>query len=126
MVNSLFVANKLSPMVSSMVAAITMLLIISGCTTSEAPPVPTVNGTVDSVLEQGRNVFMSNCSRCHGSNGGGGAGIKLSEGRATELHPDIATMINVVNNGKNGMPAFGKALSEADIEAVVRYVREVL
>ena len=103
-----------------------MVLTLSGCATEESPPVPVVGGTVDPVLEEGRGVFSSNCARCHGSAGGGGAGVKLSDGRAEELHPQIATMIDVVTNGKNAMPSFGKALSEEQIEAVARYVREVL
>ncbi|MFA5565745.1 MAG: cytochrome c [Acidimicrobiia bacterium] len=121
-----FLAHKLSRITGALVAGFLMVLTLSACATDESPEVPSSNGTTDPVLEQGRSVFSSNCARCHGSSGGGGAGVKLSQGRAVELHPDIATMIEVVTNGKNGMPSFGKALSEAEIEAVVRYVREVL
>jgi mono/diheme cytochrome c family protein len=68
----------------------------------------------------GATVFATNCSICHGSDGHGGAG-----------GPDLRTMpkakteagaIEQVTNGGGGMPAFGGALSEEEIDDVAAYV----
>lgn len=83
-------------------------------------------GEADPVLAEGREVWSAQCAKCHGAAGGGGAGVKLADGRAEELHPDVATMVEVVTEGKGAMPSFGGSLSDEEIEAVVRYVREVL
>ena len=77
------------------------------------------------VLELGRDVFGSRCSNCHGSSGGGGTGSRLA-GTVTETYPDAADQVAVVRDGRRSMPSFGGTLSEAEIEAVVRYTREVL
>lgn len=84
------------------------------------------NGQVDAVLAEGREVWSSTCAKCHGADGGGGSGVKLADGRAEELHPQVESMIEVVTEGKGAMPSFGGSLSDEEIEAVVRYVREVL
>ena len=84
------------------------------------------DGTVDAVLVLGRDVYSAQCSRCHGSSGGGGTGPKLSGGEAVAKYPDIADEIAVVADGRNAMPSFAGGLSEAELEAVVRYTREVL
>ena len=44
----------------------------------------------------------------------------------TETYPDAADQVAVVRDGRRSMPSFGGTLSEAEIEAVVRYTREVL
>jgi mono/diheme cytochrome c family protein len=109
----------------------TLLVVVSlglaACSQESSPEVPLgAGGEADPVLVEGREVWSSNCARCHGADGGGGSGVKLSDGRAEELHPEIDTMIDVVAEGKGAMPAFGGSLSDEEIEAVVRYVREVL
>lgn len=114
---------------SLLVAPLLALVVLVGaaCSSDSSPEVPAAEGEdPDPVLVEGREVWSGQCARCHGAAGGGGAGVKLSDGRAEELHPDIASMIDVVTEGKGAMPAFGGSLSDEEIEAVVRYVREVL
>lgn len=104
-----------------------MVVALAACSSGDAPEVPEgADGTRDPVLVEGRDVWSSNCSRCHGASGGGGAGPKLSHGRAEERYPDVADMVAVVTEGRNAMPSFGGSLSDEQIHAVVRYVREVL
>ncbi len=83
-----------------------------------AGPADTVDAEVD-----GATVFARSCAGCHGSDGGGGVGVQLSEGRVVEHYPDIADQIDVITGGRGGMPAFGQRLSEAEIQAVADYVR---
>lgn len=104
-----------------------LALALGACSQESAPEVPVgAGGTADPVLVEGRDVWSSTCSRCHGASGGGGSGVKLADGRAEELHPEVESMISVVTEGKGAMPAFGGSLTDEEIEAVVRYVREVL
>lgn len=93
-----------------------------------SPEVPVgADGQPDAVLEQGRDVYGSSCAQCHGSSGQGGRGKRLNDGQAEERYPEVADMIAVVAEGKgSGMPAFDGKLEPGEIEAVVRYIREVL
>ncbi len=75
--------------------------------------------------------FDAECAKCHGK-----------DGRARSLHAkhvhardmtDAAwqnevsdeRLFNSINKGKGKMPAFGKKLSEDQIDALVRYVRQL-
>lgn len=107
--------------------SVALALLVGACSQGDAPEVPAAEGgEPDPVLVEGRDIWSDSCARCHGADGGGGSGVKLSDGRAEELHPEVATMVEVVREGKGAMPAFGGSLDEDEIEAVVRYVREVL
>jgi mono/diheme cytochrome c family protein len=79
---------------------------------------PGADGQID-----GAAVFSENCARCHGADGGGGAGAKLSDGLVVANFPDVEDQIAVVTNGRGPMPPFGDALSADAIRAVVEYTR---
>ncbi|MEL7155041.1 MAG: cytochrome c [Actinomycetota bacterium] len=94
-----------------------------GCTASEASPeVPPGNP----VLAEGREIYMRNCANCHGSAGGGGIGSQLNEGRVLERYPEIDEQIILVADGVRAMPGFGGKLTPAELDAVVRYTRDIL
>jgi mono/diheme cytochrome c family protein len=90
--------------------------------TSDAPAAPD-----DPVLQQGRDLYLSQCATCHGADGGGGLGPKLA-GRMEERYPDIEDHMAVIRDGVSGtrMLPFGQSLTEEEIRAVARYEREVL
>jgi mono/diheme cytochrome c family protein len=71
----------------------------------------------------GAEVFSSRCASCHGSDGGGGIGPRLSGGAVVDAYPDIADEIDVVAEGKRQMPSFGDRLTSKEIEQVVEYTR---
>ncbi len=101
-------------------------LAVSACA-GDPPEVPLgADGQADEVLVLGRSVYGSRCASCHGADGDGGTGPKLSNGEATVSYPVVEDQIEVVTNGSRGMPAFGVRLSDDEITAVVRYTREVL
>jgi mono/diheme cytochrome c family protein len=102
----------------------------------------------DPEVALGKEVFASQCAGCHGGAGQGGTGRKLA-GEVLLTFPDRADHISWVVNGSpsagtpygdpnrpggqhisqdgfGAMPAFGGVLSEEEINAVVRYEREVL
>jgi alcohol dehydrogenase (cytochrome c) len=84
------------------------------------PPQPTANRPVDA--EHGRQVYAEACVACHGEagDGGHGGGPTLVAGLPAE------TIIAVSQTGRNTMPAFGRAYSEADLRDVAGYILNVL
>lgn len=110
-----------SKLVAGLFAAGSMLA-GAGCASASTPEV--ANG--DPTLELGREIYIKQCASCHGGAGGGGRGTKLSEGTVTAAFPDIADQIAVVADGRNAMPAFGGRLTVEELDAVVRFTREVL
>ena len=92
----------------------------------QPPEATTADGSVDPVLAEGRQIFADNCATCHQPDGSGGRGPRINDGRVVENYPDPADQIELVTNGRGGMPAFGERLGAEQIEAVVRYTREVL
>lgn len=70
-------------------------------------------------------VFATNCATCHGDKGQGAAmGIPLTKGHA--LDHSLAEHLAQVRDGKKKMAAFRDKLTEAEIAAVVNFVRETL
>ena len=72
-------------------------------------------------------LFKSKCAACHGADGTGSAmGKKLGvldlHGAEVQKMSD-AELTNVVTNGRDKMPAFGKSLKADDIQGLVAYIR---
>lgn len=104
------------------------LTLLLGCGTTSAPEIPLgPNGEIDPTLAAGKEVWAQHCSNCHGSSGQGGRGRKLNDGVIFKLYPEVSNQIGIISNGKGqNMPAFSTILSTEEIEAVSRYIREVL
>jgi mono/diheme cytochrome c family protein len=95
-----------------------------------APPAPSPPGP-----EPGRSVFHSHCATCHGSDGRGRswrARLLLLRpgnlaGPETAALPDtyLADIIRQGGStfGKPGMPSFGFTLTDAELQALIRYLR---
>jgi mono/diheme cytochrome c family protein len=69
-----------------------------------------------------KKLFANTCGWCH-QNGGreAGRGPKLMDTRLTD-----AEIVTRIKNGKQGaMPAFGSSFDDAQIQAIVRYIREL-
>gem|GEM_PF-1235079 len=93
-------------------------LLLSGCASEVDLP-----ADADPELRAGAEVYRARCASCHGADGAGAIGPSLSE---IETRLDDNAQREVVVTGRNTMPSFGNTLSESDIDAVVRYVREIL
>ena len=67
--------------------------------------------------------FLDNCSACHQATGKGvkGAFPALAGSPFVQGNPQILT--TTVLNGRAGMPAFKDDLSDADLSAILTYVR---
>lgn len=80
---------------------------------------------------QGRELFTNACSRCHGTEGGGG--LPLYDGgpsprnfRDHSFHAsrsDEQIKSTIVNGKGTGMPPFGTAFDEAQLRELVAQVR---
>jgi len=106
--------------------AIPVLLFASAC--AGAPPEVPIgpDGVADSVLVLGRDVYSRSCKSCHGSAGDGGSGPSLNSGGFDKEFPTVADVVSRISEGRRRMPSFSSSLSEAQITAVARYMREVL
>lgn len=99
----------------------------AACSSGSVPEVPAgPNGEPDPVLVAGRRVYADRCANCHGVRGQGGRGPSLTGDSMLESYPAAADQIEVVADGKSTMPGFSDTLTPAEIEAVVRFTREVL
>lgn len=82
-----------------------------------------LGGVAQAQAADGKQLFLDNCSACHQPTGKGIPGAfpaLVSSKIATGPAIGAAT---IVLNGKGGMPAFRDDLSDAEIAAVLTYVR---
>lgn len=70
----------------------------------------------------GAEIYSSSCATCHGATGQGSVGPRLAD-VVVGRYPDVADEIEVVTNGRLGMPAFSGQLSPEEIREVVEYTR---
>ena len=73
-------------------------------------------------------LWSANCASCHGKDGSGNTmmGKKLGVKDYTKDQSfSDADAANVIKNGKDKMKGFGSKLSDADIKALVAYVRSL-
>ena len=91
-------------------------------------PPPTASSSAGKVLaippagtpaHQGYTLFMMNCAHCHGNDARGDEGPDLHG--VTKSDSRIASMIK--NGVKGEMPKFGSKLSDADVQALIAFVR---
>jgi cytochrome c oxidase subunit II len=94
---------------------------IAACSSEETPAAPS-----DPVLAEGQQIYNSQCAGCHGRGGGGGFGVKLSDGVVAEAYPDLEDQIAVIAEGRGSMPGFDARLTAEQLEAVALYTRDVL
>lgn len=110
-------------------AAVTLLAII---VLSLAPGTQAGFGKLFAAASDARTTFDAKCAKCHGRDGRG----KTTRGRLThardltiaQWQDDVTDerLFNSVSNGRGKkMPGFKKHLSEAEIDALVAYVRRL-
>lgn len=99
------------------IATLLLLVTLSACTNSQQP---TGNENTNAApISMGQQLYESKCVTCHGP--GGAAGIS----NAANLHTstlDSNAIIQVVTNGRNGMPSFKNSCSEEEIHKIASYV----
>jgi len=79
--------------------------------------------TIDELKQRGEKVYAANCVACHQATGKGVPGaFPALDGSAVVLG-DKAPNLNIILNGKGGMPPWKGVLSDTDIAAVTTYTR---
>ena len=78
--------------------------------------------------DSGADVFKTNCQVCHGADGMGntpmGKALKIVSYKDPAVTKSSnAALETTIKNGKDKMPAFNGKLSDAQIHAVVEYIR---
>lgn len=113
-------------------AALTVVLVLFALIVL-IPGSRTGPGLENSVAASGdaQTTFGAKCAKCHGKDGRG----KTMRGRlahardltSAQWQNDVTDerLFNSVSNGRGKMPSFKKKLSEAEIDALVAYVRRL-
>jgi cytochrome c oxidase subunit 2 len=84
-----------------------------------------MNMSIEELMTQGKKIYDTACIACHQANGGGLPPMfpALKGSKVAVEKQNIPLHIDMIINGKNNMPAFGKQLSMSEIAAVVTYER---
>ena len=93
----------------------------------------TYAGTETSVASSSdaKTTFDAKCAKCHGKDGRAKGLISKAKGvrnlTDAKWQEDVSDerLFNSISNGRGKMPSFKKKLSEADINALVAYVRSL-
>ena len=83
---------------------------------------------VPAFAQSGADTFKAKCLMCHGADGLGNTPIGKAFKIVSLKDPSVVKSSNpaleaVIKSGKNKMPAFAGKLSNAQIDAVVEYIR---
>jgi len=71
--------------------------------------------------QNGKALFLKQgCSRCHGSDGQGGAGARLAPNP-----PAVAALIRYVRNPAGGMPPYKSQVTDAELTDIRAYLATV-
>jgi mono/diheme cytochrome c family protein len=72
-------------------------------------------------------LWTQHCASCHGKDGSGNTmmGKKLGVKDFTKEQSSEAEATNVIKNGKGNMTGYKDKLSDADVKALVAYVRSL-
>jgi mono/diheme cytochrome c family protein len=104
-------------------------LILLLVTSIGVPASKTRGGSVSTYDKSAAQLYSKNCASCHGRDGRSKTfKAKLNHARNIsdpEWQERVSDerIFNSIMNGKGKMPAYGKKLSEQEIDALVTYVR---
>jgi cytochrome c oxidase subunit II len=80
----------------------------------------------DELVKKGGEIYAKNCATCHMEDGSGVPGAFPAIKGSAVVNGDINVQANLIINGKNAMPAFGKQLKAAELAQVITYTRNAL
>jgi cbb3-type cytochrome c oxidase subunit III len=105
-----------------------LVLCLSGCASR---PLSKEQASYPADKVDAHGLFVENCIVCHGKNGRAHVfhGILLGAQNLTDNRWQAETsdpeILHAIKTGPSVMPAFGKKLSETEIEALAVYVRSL-
>ena len=76
----------------------------------------------------GAAVYKTKCASCHGADGSGqtpvGKSMKIRDLRSPEVQKQTdVELTKIISGGKGKMPAYGKQLTNADVEGLIVHIR---
>jgi mono/diheme cytochrome c family protein len=92
---------------------------------AETKPIPApasiASGAETAMVDSGHQLFLLNCAHCHGQDATGDEcpnlhGVKKSDARITAM---------IKNGVKGEMPKFGSKLTDADVHALIAFIRSL-
>jgi mono/diheme cytochrome c family protein len=103
------------------ISCIVLLFLVSACNSGSKSPgqqsePPIVTGQP---VSPGQLLYNEKCAACHGQDGTAGV-ANAANLRSSKL--ENKAIIQVITNGKNGMPPFGGQFTPDDIEKLTNYV----
>ena len=79
--------------------------------------------------ETPEGLFKTNCALCHGADGAGtelGKRFKVKDLRSKEVQDkSTVDLAQIIHDGKDNMPPFGKRLDENQIQSLIGYIRHL-
>ncbi|NNF87515.1 MAG: cytochrome c [Acidimicrobiia bacterium] len=91
-------------------------------TTTTTTTTTTVVSITTATPPNGSAIYAADCAACHGDELQGVVGPALGSTGQTDGYSD-AELLGIIMNGRDGMPSFAAQLSEADIRAVIAFIR---
>jgi mono/diheme cytochrome c family protein len=86
-------------------------------------------GLAQPANNSGAALFKTNCIACHGADGRGtptGRSLKVADFHSPQVQQQSDTQLaGVIGGGRGNMPAFGDRLSKDQIDALVKYIRNL-
>lgn len=90
----------------------------------EATTVESANVDPETLIQQGKALYTTNCAPCHRANGEGNLNrFPALNGNALVTAQDPEGLIRTVLYGRGVMPSYMHALTEPEIAAVLSYIR---
>ncbi|HEX5265059.1 MAG TPA: PQQ-dependent sugar dehydrogenase [Phenylobacterium sp.] len=80
------------------------------------PPSGALPPATPEELTLGGAAFGRVCAACHGAQGGGAIGPNIA------ARSDVAFVADIIRSGEGAMPSFATALSDAEINAIPKYI----
>jgi len=141
-------ARPLAPVFTAVVVAAVLHAFVVGCggkqqssssndaSSGQAPSTTAAAGGTPGEAasdDLGAKVYAQRCALCHGAEGKGDGAAAAGLNPKPRNHTDGTYMnartdgdlLEVIRIGKGAMPAWGKVLSEAEIQAVLKHVRSL-
>lgn len=125
--NTKMKAQKRVPAAAHALLAAGMVTLLAGCSTPGKLARQQAGYPREKVDAPG--LFVENCAGCHGKNGrartfhGRLLGAQNFTDAKWRAETSSAEIIHAIQTGPNAMPAFGKKLSEVEIEVLAAYVQ---
>lgn len=84
---------------------------------------PNKTWTQDELVQRGEKVYAANCVACHQANGQGVPGAFPALAGSKLTNGPVGPNLDIILNGRNGMPPWKGVLSETEIAAVTTFTR---